>query len=89
MEGKKYRSNFDRVEKRIKEVEKKDKIRNWTNPISGDKIMEVMDVKPGPIIGKVKEEIKEAIFDGKIPNEYDAALEYLMKIKDRYEKKGE
>jgi len=86
---KKYRSNFDRVEKRIKEVEKKDKIRNWTNPISGDKIMEVMDVKPGPIIGKVKEEIKEAIFDGKIPNEYDAALEYLMKIKDRYEKKGE
>lgn len=86
---KKYRSNFDRVEKRIKEVEKKDKIRNWTNPISGDKIMEVMDVKPGPIIGKVKEEIKEAIFDGEIPNEYDAALEYLMKIKDRYEKDDE
>ncbi len=81
---KKYRNNFDQVEQRINEVEEKDQVRNWTNPISGDKIMEVLNVKPGPIIGKVKDKIKEAIFDGDIPNDYDAALDYLMKIKDKY-----
>lgn len=81
---KKYRNNFDQVEQRIQEVEEKDQVRNWTNPVSGDKIMEVLNVKPGPIIGRVKDEIKEAIFDGEIPNDYDAALNYLMQIKEKY-----
>lgn len=80
----KYRDNFDRVEKKIKEVEAKDRIRNWTNPISGDEIMKVLNVEPGPVIGKVKDRIKEAIFDGDIPNDYEAARNYLMEIKDEY-----
>lgn len=80
----KYRDNFDRVEKKIEEVEEKDRIRNWTNPISGDEVMKVLNVKPGPVIGKVKDRIKEAIFDGTIPNNYEAAYNYLMEIKDEY-----
>lgn len=80
----KYRDNFDRVEKKIKEVEEKDKIRNWKNPISGEEIMEVLDVEPGPVVGKVKDRIKDAIFDGQIPNEYEAARKYLMNIKEEY-----
>lgn len=81
---KKYRQNFDRVEKKIVEVEEKDKIRNWKNPISGDEIMEVLQVKPSPVVGKVKDEIKEAILDGKISNNHEEAYNYLMSIKEKY-----
>ena len=81
---KKFQNNFDRVERRIKEVEEKDKIRNWKNPISGEEIMKEFEVGPSPLIGKVKERIKDAIMDGEIPNEYDAAYQYLVKIKDQY-----
>lgn len=81
---KKYRNNFDRVEKRIAEVEEKDRIRNWKNPISGDEIMDVLNVKPGPVVGKVKDDIKDAILDGKIPNNYEEAYQYLLQIKERY-----
>lgn len=81
---KKYRLNFDRVEKKIVEVEEKDKIRNWKNPISGDEIMEVLQVEPSPVVGKVKDEIKEAILDGKISNNHEEAYNYLMSIKEKY-----
>lgn len=83
---KKYRSNFDRVEKRIQEVEKKDKIRNWKNPISGEEIMEVLNVSPGPIIGQIKDRIKDAILDGEISNSHEEAYRYLLRIKDEYKK---
>lgn len=82
---KKYRNNFDRVEKRITEVEEKDRIRNWTNPISGDEIMEVLGVKPGPVVGEVKDQIKDAILDGVISNNYEEAHEYLLRIKSHFE----
>ncbi|MEX0823411.1 MAG: HD domain-containing protein [Balneolaceae bacterium] len=80
---KKYRNNFDRVEKKIHEVEKKDQIRKWKNPISGDEIMEVLNLKPGPAVGKVKDEIKDAILDGKISNNHEEAYEYLLNMKER------
>jgi tRNA nucleotidyltransferase (CCA-adding enzyme) len=80
---KKYRNNFDRVEKKIHEVEKKDQIRKWKNPISGDEIMEVLNLKPSPAVGKVKDEIKDAILDGKISNNHEEAYEYLLSIKER------
>ncbi|MDZ7692442.1 MAG: HD domain-containing protein [Balneolaceae bacterium] len=79
-----YQKNFDRVEKKIEEVEKKDRLRQWTNPVSGDEIMEALDLEPGPVIGDIKEAIKEAILDGEIPNEHDAAFDYMMQIKDQY-----
>jgi len=81
---KKYRNNFDRVEKKIVEVEEKDRMRNWKNPISGEEIMDELGVKPGPVVGKVKDRIKDAILDGDIPNNYEAAYEYLQQIKTEY-----
>ncbi|MDX1618696.1 MAG: HD domain-containing protein [Balneolaceae bacterium] len=81
---KKYQKNFDRVEKKIEEVEKKDRLRKWKNPVSGDEIMDALDIEPGPVIGDIKDAIKEAILDGEIPNEHDAAFDYMMKIKDQY-----
>jgi len=79
-----YNKNFDYVEQKIVEVEKKDRLRKWTNPVSGDEIMEACDIGPGPVIGDIKDAIKEAILDGEIPNEHDAAFDYMMKIKDRF-----
>lgn len=79
-----YNKNFDYVEQKIVEVEEKDRIRNWTNPVDGNEIMEVLDIKPGPVIGEIKDAIKEAILEGEIPNEHDAAFDYMMKIKDEY-----
>jgi len=81
---KRYNENFDHVEEKIKRVEEKDRIRNWTNPISGDEIMEAVDISPGPVIGDIKDAIKEAILDGEIPNEHDAAYDYMLEIKDNY-----
>lgn len=81
---KQYHRNFDYVENKIEEVEEKDRIRQWTNPIDGNEIMEALDVKPGPVIGEIKEAIKEAILEGEIPNEHDAAYDYMMNIKDKY-----
>jgi len=83
----KYRNNFDQVEQKIKSVEEMDKIRNWTNPISGEDIMEVFDVKPGPIVGKVKDQIKNAIFDGDISNSRKEAYQYLLKLKEEFGEK--
>jgi len=85
----KYLKNFDRVEKKIQEVEEKDRIRKWKNPISGEEIMNVLDVRPGPIVGEVKETIKNAILDGEIPNEHDEAYKYLLQIKDKIRNKME
>jgi len=81
---KKYRRNFDRVEEKIVAVEEKDKMRNWKNPISGEEVMKVFNVKPGPLIGKVKDEIKEAILEGDISNSYEDAYDYMMKLKEKY-----
>lgn len=81
---KRYNKNFDHVEQKIEEVEKKDRIRQWSNPISGDEIMEALDIGPGPVIGDIKDAIKEAILDGEIPNEHDPAYEYMMNIKDEF-----
>ena len=79
---KKYLSNFDRVEKRMAEVEERDRIRNFQSPVRGEEIMRICNIPPSKAVGIIKTKIEEAILDGLIPNEYDAALEYLNKIKD-------
>jgi tRNA nucleotidyltransferase (CCA-adding enzyme) len=79
---KKYLENFDRVEKRIAEVEERDKIRNFQSPVKGEEIMKICKLEPSRQVGQLKTMIEEAILDGIIPNNYEAALEYLYKIKD-------
>ncbi len=79
-----YQQNFDYVERRIKEVEEKDRIRNWKNPLSGEEIMEALDIKPSKTVGIVKDAVKEAILNGDIPNEHDAAFNFMMTNKDRF-----
>lgn len=84
---KKYLANFDKVERRIAEVEERDKIRNFQSPVNGEEIMKICNLEPSREVGKLKTMIEEAILDGIIPNEYEAALAYLYKIKDEILKK--
>lgn len=76
--------NYDNLEKRIAEVLEKDKLRAFQSPLRGDEIMELAELKAGPTVGKIKKAIEEAILDGIIPNEYEAAKKYFGKIKDKY-----
>lgn len=73
-----YIQNFDKVEKRMIEVEEKDKVRNFQPVITGEMIMKVYDLKPGKTIGEIKEALKEAVLEGKIRNEFDESYEYLL-----------
>ncbi len=77
-----YLDNFESVINRIKKVEEKDRMRAFQSPVRGDEIMEICGIGPGPLIGKLKKMIEEAILEGQIHNEHDAAYHYLMMIKD-------
>ena len=76
---KRYRNNFKIVRKKIKEVEKRDRIRNFQPPVTGEVIMNHFNLRPCKEIGMIKEAIKEAILEGEIPNEYNAAFALMIK----------
>ena len=76
---KKFLENFKLVRQKLKDIEEKDRIRNFQPPVDGDEIMQVFNLKPCSEIGRLKSSIKDAILDGLIPNEHDAAYEYMLK----------
>lgn len=75
---KRYLENFELVEKRCEEVEAQDKIRNWQPPITGEIIMNTFNLQPCKTVGDIKNAIREAILDGVIPNDFDAAYAFMI-----------
>jgi putative nucleotidyltransferase with HDIG domain len=77
-----YLENYEKVMKKVWEVEDKDKLRAFQSPVNGEEIMRICNLTPSRKVGIIKSTIEEAILDGKIGNNYNEALSYLMKIKD-------
>jgi len=74
----KYRQNFELVKQKLKDVEERDQLRNWQPPVTGEDIMAVFNLGPGRQVGMIKNAIREAILDGIIPNDKQAAYSFMI-----------
>lgn len=77
---KKYRNNYQKVEQKLKEVEEKDKLRNFQPVVTGEDIMKALNLPPGREVGEIKTAVREAILEGEVENTYDDAYNYMLKI---------
>ncbi len=75
---KRFQQNFELVKEKMMQVEASDRLRNWQPPITGEIVMEVFGLHPGKNVGIIKDAIREAILDGLIPNNYEAAYQYML-----------
>jgi len=75
-----FLKNFDRVERKLEEIEKRDKVRNFQPPVTGEMIMEYFCISPSKMVGEIKDEIKEAILEGKIGNDTEEAWQLMQEI---------
>jgi tRNA nucleotidyltransferase/poly(A) polymerase len=82
----KYLDNYEKVMKKVWEVEEKDKLRAFQSPVRGEEIMKICNLKPSKKVGEIKSAIEDAILDGKIGNNYEEAYNYLIKIKEQFNK---
>lgn len=78
-----YLANYDVVMNKVREVEEKDRLRAFQSPVRGDEIMKICGLGPSRKVGEIKHAIEEAILEGRIANDYDEALRYLLEIKDK------
>ena len=75
-----FHHNYQLVRQKMVELEERDRIRNFQPPVKGDEIMEILHLEPCSTVGELKMAIKDAILDGIIPNEYEPAKAYMLKL---------